>query len=329
MFMKNYQQVIYYLRRNIIFGHLKKNFKKTKATLSKTMRKIFLYATCSIFLFSACAPKISTEVSKSYTPLDANTEVRVFGLDESMPANAEKIGVVKIGDTGFSSNCGWEVVIDKAKTEARNAGGNAVKIVEHISPSTMGSSCHRISAFILKVDKFDSIAPIAKIDSAIANRDYALLHVYRYGGAGALVSYDLHLGDSVICRVTNNSKKTIRIKKDGLNTIWAKTEVKQELPINIKIGNDYYIRCGITMGLMVGRPSIQLVDNMVGEVEYKSIKLKKSAKRDEVTLNDGRVIECVINSEDNNNLNITLFRNGREIKSQIEKSTIKNIQKSE
>jgi len=293
------------------------------------MRKIFLYAACSIFLFSACAPKISSEVSKSYTPLDAKAEVRVFGLDKNIPANAEKIGVVKVGDTGFSSNCGWEAVIELAKTEARNAGGNAIKIVEHFPPSKVGSSCHQISAFILKVENFDSIAPVAAIDSAKLNRDYAVLHIYRYGGPGAFVSYDLHLGDTVICRVTNNSKKTIRIKKDGLNTIWAKTEVKEELPINIKIGNDYYIRCGITMGLVVGRPSLELVDTMVGEIEYKSLKIKRSAQLDKVTLNDGRVIECLINSEDNNNLYVSVFRNNKEVKTQIEKSSVKGIQKFE
>jgi len=31
------------------------------------------------------------------------------------PQHSEVIGFVKIGDTGFSINCGWEVVIEKAK----------------------------------------------------------------------------------------------------------------------------------------------------------------------------------------------------------------------
>jgi len=74
----------------------------------------------------------------------------------------------------------------------------------------------------------------APIDSLI-DADYALMHIYRAGGYGALISFDLHLGDTVICRVKNNWKETIKIDKDGLNTLWASTEAKKE-----KINYHYY-----------------------------------------------------------------------------------------
>ncbi len=101
--------------------------------------------------------------------------------------------------------------------------------------------------------------------------DYALLHIYRFGGAGALVGYDIHLGDEVICRAKNKWKTTIEIRKYGHNMIWATTESKIELPINIEMGREYYVRCGIKMGIAVGRPTLDLVDNTTGKFEFDSI----------------------------------------------------------
>jgi len=240
------------------------------------MRKISILLIGFTLLLSSCAPKISTVISKTYSTLDYREEVKVLGLHDPIPIHSEEIGIVKIGDTGFSTNCGWDVVINKATMEARKIGGNAIKITSHIPPSAMGSSCHRITAKILKVESFDIVPPtIAIVDSALFNADYALLHVYRNSGMGFLINYDLHLGDSVICRVSDNWKTTIKITKDGMNTLWSKTEAKEELPINFKLGHEYYIRCGITMGAFVGRPQLELVDNLTGKAEYESISQHK------------------------------------------------------
>ena len=75
----------------------------------------------SLIFFSSCSPKISTSISKNYPPLDYKQEVIVIGLSESEPDKAEVLGQVKIGDTGFSTKCGYDIVIDKAKLEARKA----------------------------------------------------------------------------------------------------------------------------------------------------------------------------------------------------------------
>jgi hypothetical protein len=105
--------------------------------------------------------------------------------------------------------------------------------------------------------------------------DYALLHIYRQSMTGALIKYDLHLDDDVICHVSNNWKETIKIYKEGLSTLWARTESKAELPIDIQLGEEYYIRCGIKMGIVVGRPQLELVDSTKGMKDLQSIKDKK------------------------------------------------------
>lgn len=242
--------------------------------IKPTMKKIHgLLIISALILFSSCNPKISTSISRAYSPLDYKQEVVVIGLDQTEPDNAEVLGQVKIGDTGFSTKCDYDIVVDNAKLEARKAGGNAIKIIEHRPPTAMGSTCHRITAKILKVVNIENYIPKAE-EEVLLDVDYAILNVYRYSGPGALVGYDLYLGDSVICRVKNNFKTTIHIKKDGLNTLLARTEAKSEVPIDIKMGKTYYLRCGITMGVFVGHPKLELIDSKTGKAEFESFKAK-------------------------------------------------------
>ena len=296
---------------------------------NKIMKQITIAFIGCLLTLSSCAPKISTSLNKNYAATDHSAEVRIFELHDPTPDNAEEIGVVKIGDTGFTTNCGWDVVIDKAKMEARKAGGNAIKITDHNPPNFFGSSCHRITAKILRVANLDDLPSIAPRDSSLLNADYALLHIYRQDGLGALVSYDLHFDDTVICRVSNKWRKTVKIKKEGLHMLWAKTEAKQDLPLAISFGNEYYIRCGVSMGAFVGRPSLQLVSYETGKHESQSIKMNKSKQRDTITTNDGLEIECQINNEDSEKYYLTMFKDKKEIKTQINKDRVKSVQRSE
>jgi len=105
--------------------------------------------------------------------------------------------------------------------------------------------------------------------------DYALLHLYRPGSmVGMAISYDLHLDDEVVFRVKNKSKTTLKITNEGLKTLWAKTETKSELSVDFKLGQEYYIRCGLEMGAFVGRPKLELVDNKKGKDEFAKISSK-------------------------------------------------------
>lgn len=297
------------------------------------MKKKWIPFIACIVVLQACGPKILTSISKSYPVLDYREEVRFFGLNDPLPASVEKIGVVKIGDSGFTTDCQFASVVDKAKLEARKVGGNAIKIIEHKLPGMDGSSCHRIQAAILRIENFDQTATAAQapVDSTLLNADYALLHIYRNASHyGSLISYNLYLGDSIICRVSNRSRTTIRTKKDGLNTLWAKTEAKVELPINIKLGQEYYIRCGIAPGLLTGRPSLEIADSYSGKLEYDALakKDKKKAKKsDVIVLNDSREIVCEITGEDDENIYLKIMHRNREIESHIPKSQVQSIRK--
>jgi hypothetical protein len=112
------------------------------------------------------------------------------------------------------------------------------------------------------------------IENSPMDTDYALLHVYWSGMPGALKGYDLYLGDALICHINKKTKATIQIKQEVLCALWAKTETKFELPIDIQFGHEYYIKCSLTVGMIAGRPKLEMIDNEKGKTEYSAIKLK-------------------------------------------------------
>lgn len=238
--------------------------------MNRLLQVLLLLSLCS------CSPTVTTVMKKKYAPLDYREEITVLGLTEATPTSAVEIGMVRIGDTGFSTKCNFTIAVEKAKIEARKAGGNVIKIIEHIPPSLVGSACDRIKVLILKVENLDELSKInAKKTTEIDSTwDYAKLYVYRPNGAGLFVGYDLYLGDELICTVKNNTKQEIKITRQGINTLWAKTEAKSEVPIEIVFGKEYYLRCSVGMGLVVGRPQLQLVDKVLGKSEYENLLIK-------------------------------------------------------
>lgn len=237
------------------------------------MRNLCLLCAFGAFLcFVACSPKVRTSASKSYQPLDYTQEVVVIDVGQTMPDGAELLGEVKVGDSGFSTGCKYDAVVDKAKLEARKMGGNAIKITEHKAPD-LWSSCHRITANVLKIDDLENLVLEKRTDSLL-DVDYAIIHVYRYPGPGMVVSYDLYLGDSVICRVKNNYKTTVHVTQYGLDTLWAKTESKAAISIDLERGRSYYVRCGLGMGVFVGHPELILKDSETGKREFESFEAK-------------------------------------------------------
>jgi hypothetical protein len=115
------------------------------------MKYAYLSLLIGVMFWSACSPKINTTILQKYPPLDNTQEVTVYKIGDIVPSHAIVIGTLKIGDSGFSTNCNFEKIMNHAKMQARKLGGNALKITEHRPPNLI-SSCHRIKADILKID---------------------------------------------------------------------------------------------------------------------------------------------------------------------------------
>lgn len=137
-----------------------------------------------------------------------------------------------------------------------------------------GSTCDRIQAKILRVDDPKELMTLKEYKSPLVDStwNYAKIYIYRPNGIGPLVGYNLYLNDSLLFRVKNNSKQEIKIKKEGTHTLWAKTESKTEISIDIEFGKEYYLRCGVLMGVMVGRPQLQIIDAISGKSEFDGVK---------------------------------------------------------
>ncbi len=143
------------------------------------MKQSTLVVLMALLILSSCSPKVITNIQKTYPAQDSIEDVNVIGLDEAEPDYAEYIGNVLIHDTGFSTNCGYDVVIGKAKTEAVKAGGNTLKLTEHIPPSIWASSCHQIAARILLVDESlsdSNVIKTASVDNTIYSQLEPMLH---------------------------------------------------------------------------------------------------------------------------------------------------------
>lgn len=166
-----------------------------------------------IVIFSSCNVKITTSLIKSYPKLEDNSTVNILDINEKEPNNAEVLGKVKIGDPGFTFKCGYDIVIEKAKIEARKIGGNALHITEHKIPSIFGSNCHRIKADILKLDRVNDTLNtdnnyVDTIDAKIRNKDYKHYKIVINGG------YSYRLAN-VSSDVPNEYKSYVKGLKSG------------------------------------------------------------------------------------------------------------------
>lgn len=232
-------------------------------------RLIILFLFCCLY---ACSPKISMNLTSHREPLDEKEKVEVVQIETNLPENAIYLGTIKAGDTGFTTENDYNVVLRRLKDEARKAGANVLKITRYKQPD-LWSSAQRIRAGLYYCDSL----PVVNVQpqDTLMDWDYALLHFYRFSGVGAAIGYDIHLGDSVICRAKNKWNETIKVYVEGDQTLWAKTEARAELPLHIEKGREYYIRCGITMGVVVGHPSLTLMDKQVGKTECDALKKRK------------------------------------------------------
>jgi hypothetical protein len=243
------------------------------------MKKLLFLLT--IISLSSCSTSISTKLAnKNYQKLGEDNQIFVLEKDEVLPTNSEFIGDIKIGDSGFTTDCGYNKVVADATTSARNAGGNILQITEIKKPTALGSSCYRIKAKIYRNLNTESLASILE-NIKLKNKsrlpedsDYALIHFYRPSSAlGSMLGYKIKdAKDSIVGRLRNGEKFVYKTKIFGVQNFYGTLETKEELKINIEKGKEYFVRCAVTMGVALGRPEIELIENYVGMIEYDEIK---------------------------------------------------------
>ena len=110
------------------------------------MKKAILLTLFISTILQSCSPKIRTHISTEDTkPLGSETEILIIKQDEKVPENSKFIGELKIGDSGFSTDCGYTKVMSDAKVTAKKHGANLIYLTEVKKPN-FGSTCYRIKA---------------------------------------------------------------------------------------------------------------------------------------------------------------------------------------
>lgn len=220
--------------------------------------------------------------------LPAQSPVAIVQIGGHVPADAVSKGKLRIKDGGFKSNCGYTQSLYEARQKARIAGANVIRFTQ-VKPPDGWSTCYRMSAELFYLE---DLAPLLAEQQAVADSamrtllpdtaSYALLCVYRpASGSGALVQYNLHVDDSVVCRVRNGGSYWVKIYNPGQARVWARTEKRMEVEVDFQPGKAYFLRCAVGVGAFVGRPVFDIVDTYGGIMEYNSMHVKRTVDLEE------------------------------------------------
>lgn len=234
-----------------------------------------------LILFVSCGTSVSSKLAnRNYQKLNDDIEMIVLEKEDVLPNGSEFIGDIKIGDSGFTTDCGYNKVVSDATNSARNSGANIVQIMEVKKPKAFGSTCYRIKAKIYRNLNAESLSSI-KEKNDIKNKsrlpqdaDYALIHFYRPKMVtGVFLGYKIKdANDSIIGRLRNGEKFIFKTKEFGMQSFYGALETKEELKINIEKGKEYFVRCSVNPGVVLGRPEINLIENHIAIKEFDEMK---------------------------------------------------------
>ena len=100
----------------------------------------------------------------------------------------------------------------------------------------------------------------------------ARIVVYRTGIMGAAIQPVVHVSGRETGKCT--PKGALYVTADpGQHTISAATEVRETSNLSLSAGETAYVKCSIGMGLLVGRPKLDLVPAAVGQAETQKLKV--------------------------------------------------------
>lgn len=100
-----------------------------------------------------------------------------------------------------------------------------------------------------------------------------LVYIYRPNSfVGGGVSYDVRVGNTVITTLYKGGYFPY-FAKPGELELWAKTEAKSAVTLDVRAGKIYYVKGTVGVGFIVGRPHLMVVPESVGETEIAECKL--------------------------------------------------------
>ena len=124
------------------------------------MKQSLSYLFLCLFIFASCSPKMTTRLIKAQVPLEEDVEVKVFPPEAQEPEHAIPLQTIKlVGDD-------YDELVEMAKDQARQAGGNVLQIVKHLSPDI---SCPRNRMAAVALSTCDSLSTDAGSPQSFAS----------------------------------------------------------------------------------------------------------------------------------------------------------------
>ena len=109
------------------------------------MRKASIIILLCGSALASCSPKVTTTFIKANAPLAAEAEVTVLSPEAPEPEHAVPLQTIKLAGRDY------DALVRQAEDLAREAGGNTLQIVNHLTPD-ISSSQHRMGAVILSTE---------------------------------------------------------------------------------------------------------------------------------------------------------------------------------
>lgn len=100
---------------------------------------------------TSCSPKVTSNFINPKPKLSIDEKVALLDLEHELPRNLTKIGDLRFQDSGFSTDCSFNSLMNRARIEARKNGANIVKVIDKKKPDLL-SSCYRLKVELYKYE---------------------------------------------------------------------------------------------------------------------------------------------------------------------------------
>ncbi|MFN3951959.1 MAG: hypothetical protein ACK4KT_06120 [Thermaurantimonas sp.] len=176
--------------------------------------------------------------------LDFYEDVVIINDPSLIPDRRREVGTIKILKSDFHpSPCGWIERLTAATLEARKFGGNLI-LIDKVSGSInlMMNSCGEISGYVFNVD--ESVVNTLKrnrVNGGLKNKyDFARIVFIKPAFTS---NYSIYVNEDNLGLVKAGEIVEYKTKRKEPVVIWARTQRRAELILNVEPGYDYFILC--------------------------------------------------------------------------------------
>lgn len=113
----------------------------------------------------------------------------------------------------------------------------------------------------------------------------ATLHIY-YPAEGARGSFKIYMDDSLVWKTHYNSRKVIKIYKEGKTLFWTPPQKQYSVLIDVKFGEEYFLQCGLQKGELILMPVLKQVSAFEGSRasdqigrDYDTLRFRKERRK--------------------------------------------------